>query len=284
MWAIRTVPSAPGLAWPTTFTASTTAITLTASSSSGTMRNTLFGICRRLGSFASTTLAVGSQFNQSNPLWMHTHLIVHPEYKMRFADRVYKYFFNDGVLTPGQCTSRFMSRADQIDLAIIGESARWGDAKRSTPRTRDADWLPDINRMVSTYLPYRTGVVLNQFKSQGWFPNVDAPAFNQNGGWVAAGFSLTITAPTGTVWYTLNGSDPRLKGGAINTSAATAYSGPVTLTKSTHVKARVLSGNIWSALNEAVFAVGPVAESLRITRLCTIRRKRIIPTILILST
>jgi hypothetical protein len=217
--------------------------------------------------FASTTLAVGNQFNQSNPLWMHTHLIVHPEYKMRFADRVYKYFFNDGVLTPGRCTSRFMNRASQIDLAIIAESARWGDAKRSTPRTKDADWLPDMNRMVSSYFPYRTGVVLNQFKSQGWFPNVDAPAFNQNGGWVAAGFSLTITAPAGTIWYTLNGSDPRLKGGAINTSAATAYSGPVTLTGSTHVKARVLSGNIWSALNEAVFAVGPVAESLRVSEI-----------------
>jgi hypothetical protein len=50
--------------------------------------------------FDATTVAVGSSFNQSNPLWMHTHLIVHPEYRMRFADRVYKHFFNDGLLTP----------------------------------------------------------------------------------------------------------------------------------------------------------------------------------------
>ena len=33
------------------------------------------------------------------------------------------------------------------------------------------------------------------------------------------------------------------------------------------VKARVLSGTTWSALNEAVFAVGPVAQSLRISEL-----------------
>jgi hypothetical protein len=45
------------------------------------------------------------------------------------------------------------------------------------------------------------------------------------------------------------------------------YTGPVTLTKSTHIKSRVLSGNTWSALNEAVYAVGPVAENLRITEI-----------------
>jgi hypothetical protein len=45
------------------------------------------------------------------------------------------------------------------------------------------------------------------------------------------------------------------------------YTGPITLTRSTHVKARVLRGNAWSALNEAVFAVGPVAHNLRITEI-----------------
>ena len=33
------------------------------------------------------------------------------------------------------------------------------------------------------------------------------------------------------------------------------------------MKARVLSGSTWSALSEAVFAVGPVAESLRVSEL-----------------
>ncbi|MHC4753240.1 MAG: lamin tail domain-containing protein, partial [Planctomycetota bacterium] len=45
------------------------------------------------------------------------------------------------------------------------------------------------------------------------------------------------------------------------------YTGPITLTKSTHVKARILSGNTWSALNEAIFAIGPVADNLRITEI-----------------
>ncbi|TSA53064.1 MAG: hypothetical protein D4R45_06150, partial [Planctomycetaceae bacterium] len=38
------------------------------------------------------------------------------------------------------------------------------------------------------------------------------------------------------------------------------YTTPVTLTRSTHVKARILSGGIWSAMNEAVFAVGRIAQ------------------------
>jgi len=45
------------------------------------------------------------------------------------------------------------------------------------------------------------------------------------------------------------------------------YATPITLTKSTLVKARVQNGATWSALTEAVFAVGPVSESLRISEI-----------------
>jgi len=158
--------------------------------------------------FASSTEAVGSQFNKSNPLWTHLKLMAHPEYRMRFADRVYKQFFNDGLLTPESCIDRFMARADQIDLAIIAESARWGDAKRSRPRTRDDDWLPDINGMVSNYFPNRTEIVMNQFRSKGWYPNLNPPTLNQHGGSVDTGFELRLSG-SGDLYYTLDGTDPR---------------------------------------------------------------------------
>lgn len=45
------------------------------------------------------------------------------------------------------------------------------------------------------------------------------------------------------------------------------YNAPIALTKSTNVKARTLNGNAWSAMNEASFAIGPVAEDLRITEI-----------------
>jgi hypothetical protein len=51
--------------------------------------------------------------------------------------------------------------------------------------------------------------------------------------------------------------------------AATAviYEDPVVLNRTAHVRARVLSGGTWSALNEATFAVGPVVENLRVTEI-----------------
>ncbi len=42
------------------------------------------------------------------------------------------------------------------------------------------------------------------------------------------------------------------------------YTGPVTLDQSTHVKASIFRGDMWSSLNEAIFAIDPLAENLRI--------------------
>lgn len=162
----------------------------------------------------------GEQFKHFNPQWLHQQLTAHPEYRMRFADRVHEHFFNAGLLSPEGATDSFMARADEIDLAIIAESARWGDAKSSTPLTKNDDWLPTINNIVNNYFPYRTNIVLNQFKTQGWYPDVEAPTFNQHGGQVPSGFNLLMSAPSGTIYYTLDSNDPRLPGGAINPDAS----------------------------------------------------------------
>jgi hypothetical protein len=55
--------------------------------------------------------------------------------------------------------------------------------------------------------------------------------------------------------------------GSGRSSVGIRYTGPVTLTESVRLKARVLAGATWSALNEALFAVGPVAKYLRITEI-----------------
>ncbi|MGE5295554.1 MAG: lamin tail domain-containing protein, partial [Solirubrobacterales bacterium] len=69
--------------------------------------------------------------------------------------------------------------------------------------------------------------------------------------------SIELTAGKGVVGETPNGVSP----------TAIAYTDPLTLEASARVKARVLYGTTWSALHEAVFAVGPVAESLRISEI-----------------
>ncbi len=212
----------------------------------------------------------GDQFRYSNPQWIHQELMAHPEYCMRFADRAHKYLFNNSMLTAGAAIERFRARAQQIDMAIIAESARWGSASL----TKDT-WLSAINNEINNFFPSRAQIIVNQLKNTRLrsgalaplYPSVTAPVFSQHGGLVPSGFALQMQAPTGTIYYTLDGSDPRMPGGAVNTGHATVYAAPIRLTQSAHVKARTLSGSTWSALNEATFAVGPVAENLRITEI-----------------
>ena len=135
---------------------------------------------------------------------------------MRVADHVQRQFFNGGVLTTGGCRARFLTRSNDVYGAIAAESARWVDAKRATPLTRNVEWATEINRVYVDYFNQRPGIVLGQLRTKGWFPNLAAPSFNRFGGIVSNGFQLTLSAPAGAIYYTLDGSDPRLRGGAIS--------------------------------------------------------------------
>jgi hypothetical protein len=150
----------------------------------------------------------GSIFKESNPQWIHQKLCENPLYVSRIADRVYKHFFNSGALTPQVNINRFLSRKEEIDLAIIAESARWGDSKREPAFTRNGAWLTEINRIVEQFFPDRTAIVLGQLKSKGWYPRVDPPAFSSESGLVPRGFQLSMTSPRGQIYYTTDGTDP----------------------------------------------------------------------------
>ncbi len=111
----------------------------------------------------------------SNPGWVFWKLVQAPEFKKRLTERVKLHFFGDGALTPAQVLARFNKRKVEIDRAVVGESARWGDALRPAPMmplTRDDDWIVEVNRVVDTYLPVRTQIVLNQLKAKGWVPGL----------------------------------------------------------------------------------------------------------------
>jgi hypothetical protein len=62
------------------------------------------------------------------------------------------------------------------------------------------------------------------------------------------------------------GSNGLTPGGAISPSAI-QYTGQFNLTRSENIKARVKLGTNWSALNEASYSVGPVADNLRVTEI-----------------
>jgi hypothetical protein len=207
--------------------------------------------------------------NANRPSGLHQDLTTNAEYRLRFADAVHKHFFNDGVLTPAGVRSLWDARVDELSTALVAEAARWGDSKRANnPYTPDDEWMTEVNLLRNSYFPARTNIVLNQLRSRGLYPSVVAPAFNQHGGAVEAEFNLSISAPAGTIYYTLDGSDPRLMDGAISPTALRFEGDPIVLSTNTTVKSRVRSGNTWSALNQAEFFVDPAtAENLAITEI-----------------
>ena len=168
----------------------------------------------------------GATYEYSNPQWIHQQLMAREEYRLRFGDRVHELLFNGGPLTGDATAARYLQRAGQIDQAIVAESARWGDAFAPAPLTKN-DWLNAVQDDVANYFPARAAVVVDQFRhtelADGTpaplYPLVDAPVLNQHGGEVEAGFELRLSAPAGSIYYTTDGTDPRLPDGTLNPAA-----------------------------------------------------------------
>lgn len=209
-------------------------------------------------------LSVLTQYD--SPTTIYSRLLANPEFKIEFADHARRHLFGAGALTPDATAARWMSLAGEIDRAIVCESARWGDRRREPPYTRDVEWIREQRRLMTTFFPQRTANLLSQFKGAGLYPRVDAPTFNREGGTIAAGFALTMTAPKGTIYYSLDAIDPRETGGDV-APAALIYVAPIPLDGDAHVKARVLDGTTWSALTEAIFRMERPLDPLRITEI-----------------
>ena len=217
---------------------------------------------------AEHSLEGGHDVGES-PLGIHNKLRNNAEYRMRFTDLIYKHFFNHGPLTAQGASELFSARVDQVYQAMVGESARWGDTRRSNPHTRD-EWYQTQVQKLTQFFPSRTSQVLSRLKSEGLYPNMDAPLFVINGAESQGGQidsdPVTIAGIANSIYYTTDGSDPRLPGGAIHPNA-TLYQTPLTLTESVQLKSRHHRNDQWSAIQEVIFAVGPVSESLRITEI-----------------
>lgn len=209
--------------------------------------------------------AAGSSFSESNPQYVWQRLQANAEFRLLVADHVHRFFFNGGVLTPAVSLARYAALTNEIHRAVVGESARWGDAQREPAVTR-ADWVSAVRDKMNNYLPQRSGIVLNQLRARSLYPSTAAPVFSRHGGVIATGFNLAISVTAGTIYYTLDGTDPRLSGGAV-ASGARVYTGAVPLVESVVVKARARSGSSWSALNEATFFVQQDLAGLLVTEI-----------------
>jgi hypothetical protein len=199
----------------------------------------------------------------------YTYLRNNAEFRLRFADLAHKHLFNSGALTPESTSARYRALAEEVEAAIRAESARWGDVVQATPFTQQ-HWVQQRDYLYNTYFPQRSNILLNQLRSAGLYPNITAPSFridgtSQHGGTVQQGAVLTLEAPVGTIYYTLDGTDPRELYGAISATSLT-YSEPIPLNEAVQVKSRVLSNGTWSALNETIYTLD-TPPPLRITEI-----------------
>jgi len=125
------------------------------------------------------------------------------------------------------------------------------------------------DRLLTDFFPRRTEVLLSQLKRESLYPKVEAPVFSQYGGNVESGFILTFSESSGSglIFYTDDGSDPRVVGGGVSANAVEDNQRKIT--SSVNIKARVYNetDDVWSALTDAVFFVEDGAEDLRVTEI-----------------
>jgi len=158
------------------------------------------------------------------------------EFRLLFADRVYKHCFNDGALSVAASQDRYRSIASWIDKALVAESARWGDVKVSTPYgstiqqpspltdinhimyppvphgpnyyfTREDSWVVERDNVLNNYIPaiHNTAnsyALVRVLRTKSLYPDLDPPVFQidgtpQHGGQVSAGAVLTVLNPNG---------------------------------------------------------------------------------------
>jgi hypothetical protein len=203
-----------------------------------------------------------NDFSKFQPQWLHSKLALNKEYRQRFADRAYKNFFNKGVFVPANIQERFQKRAAEIDKAIISESGRWGDfTTGNNPPYTWENWDRELKDIYARFIPQRTKIVIDQLKAAKLYFSFSPPTYTKDNVLldgeaynVSGNYKITVASISGQIYYTLDGSDPRLIGGQLNGTAKEIKSGGVLDLQGTAIiNSRVKLGSEWSALTSVKF-------------------------------
>lgn len=175
---------------------------------------------------------------------LYNRLRASPEFRLLWADRIQKHFFNGGALTGANITNRFNELRDEL-----------------------SQLMPNMDIAILNWARDRQPIFFSHMQPYGLTAYTNAPGFNQFGGRVAPGFGLVITNTGGTIYYTTNGRDPRIAFTGAVSPAALTYSSAVPLNQTVTIRARALTDGNWSAMTEATFTVGSLGIPLRITEI-----------------
>jgi hypothetical protein len=128
------------------------------------------------------------------PWWVR--LFQDPDFWQKWRDRWAE--LRDGVLSTAHIRALIDSMASEISQARVRNFNKWTGLGGG-----GTGWQNDINNM-KTWLSTRSAWIDSQFLTR--------PTLSHGGGMVTPGLQVTITAPLGTIYYELDGSDPRLRG------------------------------------------------------------------------
>lgn len=176
-----------------------------------------------------TSIPTGNIYGPAEPFaWLKDNA----EFRLRFADHAQRHLRNGGAFTPGRRQPVFTALADRIRPSIKLDEARWDQTT--------VDGFENNIASRTAWFPGRSDAVLSHFRNQGLIPLTDAPGFTPHGGQVAADTAVIMATDADAIYYTLDGSDPRLFGGALApTAQAATFSGggrvPVTYLTTGHV-------------------------------------------------
>jgi hypothetical protein len=219
-------------------------------------------------------------FNASqyfNNAWYHR-MFTDPDFWQRYIDR-YQELRHD-LWSTNHIFAVVDTFADQLRAAQPREVARWqgSGASDTSPRTGvvtangysydfggGGDFQSEID-FLKHWLADRLDFMDTNF--------LDRPVFSSAGGAISNGFTLSLSDPSkpgSTIYYTRDGSDPRLAGGSVSAKAS-IYTGPLILTNNVRIAARAwnsshqnLTGpnnppisSSWSGIRAETYVVNPL--------------------------
>jgi hypothetical protein len=187
--------------------------------------------------------------------WMRR-LFLDPDFNQRYIDRWGELRTN--IFAPAPLHARIDRLATRLSEPAGRDYQRW-------PRMGQYIWPnPPGIVPITTFAGMTTWMknwVSNRFN---WIDTqfVRPPVLSHPGGNINAGLNVSLTASAGTIYYMIDGTDPRLPGGNLSASART-YTGPVTITTNSRIFARARNGTAWSPPAAATYVVA--TPLLRIT-------------------
>jgi hypothetical protein len=169
-----------------------------------------------------------------------------PDFNQKIADRWS--VLRTNVMNGTNVVARIDELGAQLNEAAVRDFARFprlGSYIWPNPNGAAGGWHVDYVG------PTSYGGIISEMKkwTMGRYLWIDSqftvpPAMNHAGGKVPEGFTLTLTGPTGaTIYYTLDGTDPRGPGGAVR---GQIYNGPIAVDSNVRVFARARRSGAWN--------------------------------------